>query len=200
VVAVALFLAWPSGEAIVASRAGAEGAASAERTPRIDPLAAIFGSSLGARPEVERVVRDLLREGMASVPVETVDAMRAALRAEASAIVERPDADRDEGAVLLAAALLELTGDDIAWSTPFAVLAAERDAGTAPRVLLAQAIVDIERARSGGEEALAAARERLVEIRTQCGATGLDVVAENVARFTPPSAVPPDAIRRPARS
>jgi hypothetical protein len=53
---------------------------------------------------------------------------------------------------------------------------------------------------SGGEEALAAARERLVEIRTQCGATGLDVVAENVARFTPPSAVPPDAIRRPARS
>jgi hypothetical protein len=64
----------------------------------------------------------------------------------------------------------------------------------------AQAIVDIERARSGGEEALAAARERLVEIRTQCGATGLDVVAENVARFTPPSAVPPDAIRRPARS
>jgi hypothetical protein len=67
-------------------------------------------------------------------------------------------------------------------------------------VLLAQAIVDIARARSGGEEALAVVRERLVAIRTQCGATGLDVVAEHVARFTPPRAVPPDAIRRPARS
>jgi hypothetical protein len=196
-VVIVLWFAFVEGDGVGAGQA-------AERTPaqaaKLDPLAEIFGASLASRPELERVVRELLRDGVVGIPVESLEEMRAALRAEASALVERPASDPADGVVLLASALLALTGDDIDWSTPFAVLAAERDAGNAPRVLLAQAIVDIARARSGGEEALAVVRERLVAIRTQCGATGLDVVAEHVARFTPPSAVPPDAIRRPARS
>ncbi|MBI1303430.1 MAG: protein kinase [Phycisphaera sp.] len=196
-VVIVLWFAFVAGDGVDAGQA-------AERTPaqaaKLDPLAEIFGASLASRPELERVVRELLRDGVVGIPVESLEEMRAALRAEASALVERPASDPADGVVLLASALLALTGDDIDWSAPFAVLAAERDAGNAPRVLLAQAIVDIARARSGGEEALAVVRERLVAIRTQCGATGLDVVAENVARFTPPSTVPPDAIRRPARS
>ncbi len=194
--AVALWVAWPLGEGGAPEIAAGGGAP--ERAARVDPIAGIFGSSLAMRPELERVVRDLLLDGMVAVPAESLDALRIELRSEASALAGRPASGGDDGALLLAAALLELTGDEIAWAMPLAVLAAERDEGSASRVLLAQAIVDIARIRTGGADALEDARGRLERVRVECGATGLELIAEHVSRFVPTNPLPPDAVRRNA--
>jgi hypothetical protein len=192
--AVVLWVAWPTGEGGAPEIAAGGGAS--ERAARADPLGLVFGSSLATRPELERVLRDLLLDGIVGVPVESLEALRVGLRAEASAIAGRPASGGDDGALLLASALLELTGDEIPWAAPLAVLAAERDEGSASRVLLAQAIVDIARIRSGGADALEDARGRLERVRVECGATGLEVVAEHVSRFVPSNPPPPDAVRR----
>lgn len=200
--ALALWLAWPRGES------GVDGAGATIASAHIDPVQMIFGDTLAERPQLQQAVGELLREGMVgTLTAEALDAMRADLRRESTEAVRKPALSSGDSALLLATALLLLSSADPGWATPFAVLAAEHDSSgmragddsAAQRVMLAQAIVDIVDARFGGEEALETTRARLQPIRRACGADGLEVIAEHVART--PSAGPPlsaEAVRRPS--
>lgn len=199
--ALVLWLAWPRGEV------PSGGATTTAAEPALDPAAMIFGDAFAARPELGQAVGDLLREGMvASLSAERLDELRGEMRRASTDIARKPALSSGDSATLLAAALLNLTDAEVEWAIPFAVLAAQHDSSgmragddrASRRVLLAQAVVDIARAKSGGDEAIAEARTRLAAIRRDCGARGLDAIAEHVAHAAPAGRpLPADTVRRP---